>query len=52
MEWNVYLKNRELYQELARKNFESGNESEGEYMVGVVRGLDLAMGVDYVKVGN
>lgn len=33
---------RELYRLKALREFEQGNETEGEYAVGVIRGLDLA----------
>ena len=47
MQWDEYLKAREFYQMRGREELEKGNIAECDYMVGVVRGLDLAMGVSY-----
>ena len=47
MEWNEYLKAREFYQMRGREELAKGNTAECDYFVGVVRGLDLAMKVDY-----
>jgi len=47
MQWDEYLKAREFYQMRGREELAKGNIAECDYMVGVVRGLDLAMGVTY-----
>ena len=45
-----YANAREFYRLKALSEFEKGNESEGEYAVGVVRGLDLAFKDGSAKV--
>lgn len=47
MTWDEYLKAREFYQMRGREELAKGDTAECDYMVGVVRGLDLAMGVSY-----
>ena len=47
MEWDEYIKCREFYQMRGREELAQGNDEECAYMTGVIRGLDLAMKVNY-----
>lgn len=47
MTQDEYLKAREFYQMRGQEELAKGDIAECDYMVGVVRGLDLAMGVSY-----
>ena len=40
--FDEYADTREFYRLKAENEFKNGNEMEGEYAIGVIRGLDLA----------
>jgi hypothetical protein len=40
--FDQYANAREFYRLKAENEFKNGNEMEGEYAIGVIRGLDLA----------